>query len=421
MGIEKNEGGTKDTIKQKEENEEVNNTEEDDGNSIESLFDNDSLIDMSNLSSNYSSSSCSSSSSVHDLDSHSETKRNKKESGKVEKENNLRKNRHGDSRSKERRNRKRNRSKDRGKDKDKRKRNSTHRSRSRSRDYKRNKHRRANKSISKSRSYDKYSYKNKDIDKHNHRNRDRYHRSRDRDRDRSKERIRGRGRGRDRDRSKERIRDRENYRYRSKERERDRKSRDRERRSRERKRSRSKENLPVYEHHDMISGFQRKSPNYYKSGRRNSLEKDRRKEKEYSRNSIEKFNDGQEYRDKDFGSNIYHMRKEKGRDKIDKYETEGYTKNHNIPCKTDLNKTSDYERVNKDMNKYEAEEGEEDLGELSETELMKKIIGITQFDTTENKCHKDTDVFGVNKRTKRKYRQYMNRRGGFNRPLSPTY
>ncbi|KRZ56036.1 U4/U6.U5 small nuclear ribonucleoprotein 27 kDa protein [Trichinella nativa] len=51
---------------------------------------------------------------------------------------------------------------------------------------------------------------------------------------------------------------------------------------------------------------------------------------------------------------------------------------------------------------------------------MKEILGFSSFDTTkgkkvENNCTGDAHIH-----KKRKYRQYMNRRGGFNRPLDPV-
>lgn len=58
--------------------------------------------------------------------------------------------------------------------------------------------------------------------------------------------------------------------------------------------------------------------------------------------------------------------------------------------------------------------------EDSEAE-MARVMGFKNFRTT-----KDTKVpgndknYGVNKVKKAEYRQYMNRVGGFNRPLSPS-
>jgi U4/U6.U5 tri-snRNP-associated protein 3 len=63
----------------------------------------------------------------------------------------------------------------------------------------------------------------------------------------------------------------------------------------------------------------------------------------------------------------------------------------------------------------------EKLEELTEEQLLLKQLGITQFNSTKGQNHLATDLSGVNKKTKRRYRQYMNRRGGFNRPLSPVF
>lgn len=48
---------------------------------------------------------------------------------------------------------------------------------------------------------------------------------------------------------------------------------------------------------------------------------------------------------------------------------------------------------------------------------MMKTMGFCTFDTTKNKKVTGNDVGDVHVILKRKYRQYMNRKGGFNRPL----
>lgn len=48
---------------------------------------------------------------------------------------------------------------------------------------------------------------------------------------------------------------------------------------------------------------------------------------------------------------------------------------------------------------------------------MMKVMGFSTFDTTKGKKVSGNDVGDVHVVTKRKYRQYMNRKGGFNRPL----
>lgn len=58
--------------------------------------------------------------------------------------------------------------------------------------------------------------------------------------------------------------------------------------------------------------------------------------------------------------------------------------------------------------------------EDSETE-MQRIMGFKDFRTTKNtKVPGNDKNYGVSKVKKSEYRQYMNRVGGFNRPLSPT-
>ena len=60
-------------------------------------------------------------------------------------------------------------------------------------------------------------------------------------------------------------------------------------------------------------------------------------------------------------------------------------------------------------------------GKSQEEIEMLKIMGFAGFDTTKGK-HVDgsCNASAVNIQQKRKYRQYMNRKGGFNRPLDPV-
>jgi U4/U6.U5 tri-snRNP-associated protein 3 len=64
------------------------------------------------------------------------------------------------------------------------------------------------------------------------------------------------------------------------------------------------------------------------------------------------------------------------------------------------------------------EEQQED--EDSDTAQLHTLMGFTGFKTTKNQKVPGNDVYGVRKEKKTVYRQYMNRVGGFNRPLSPT-
>lgn len=55
-----------------------------------------------------------------------------------------------------------------------------------------------------------------------------------------------------------------------------------------------------------------------------------------------------------------------------------------------------------------------------ELRIMKQVMGFTKFKTTKQKKVPGNEFnFGVRLEKKAEYRQYMNRTGGFNRPLSP--
>ncbi|KAJ8610193.1 hypothetical protein MRB53_038694 [Persea americana] len=52
---------------------------------------------------------------------------------------------------------------------------------------------------------------------------------------------------------------------------------------------------------------------------------------------------------------------------------------------------------------------------------MKRVMGFVKFKTTKNtKVPGNDKLYAVRKEKKTEYRQYMNRPGGFNRPLSPS-
>lgn len=58
--------------------------------------------------------------------------------------------------------------------------------------------------------------------------------------------------------------------------------------------------------------------------------------------------------------------------------------------------------------------------EDDEEALLRKIMGFSTFRSTQNTKVPGNNIYGVRKEKKTEYRQYMNRVGGFNRPLSPT-
>lgn len=73
------------------------------------------------------------------------------------------------------------------------------------------------------------------------------------------------------------------------------------------------------------------------------------------------------------------------------------------------------------MDKSSDSEKEPDDSNLTANQLLQKLMGFEDFSSSKNKDHTSSSVYGVNKKTKRKFRQYMNRKGGFNRPLSPVF
>jgi U4/U6.U5 tri-snRNP-associated protein 3 len=64
---------------------------------------------------------------------------------------------------------------------------------------------------------------------------------------------------------------------------------------------------------------------------------------------------------------------------------------------------------------------EEEIEGLDEEEQMQKMLGFGGFDSTKGKAvednHKSLAKGSAAKNKARKYRQYMNRKGGFNKPL----
>lgn len=73
------------------------------------------------------------------------------------------------------------------------------------------------------------------------------------------------------------------------------------------------------------------------------------------------------------------------------------------------------------IKKQEPQRQPEESQPLDEEAILMRSMGFGQFASTKNKDHLDSDAYGVNKKSKRKYRQYMNRKGGFNRPLDAVY
>ena len=68
------------------------------------------------------------------------------------------------------------------------------------------------------------------------------------------------------------------------------------------------------------------------------------------------------------------------------------------------------------------EKNDKNNSQNEEDRLAMEILGFTSFSSTKNKNHSKTNVDGFYKASvhHRKYRQYMNRKGGYNRPLENT-
>ena len=62
---------------------------------------------------------------------------------------------------------------------------------------------------------------------------------------------------------------------------------------------------------------------------------------------------------------------------------------------------------------------EDPVEEDAEAKAMREMMGFSAFDSTAGKSVDDPrcKMEAVKKKATRKYRQYMNRKGGFNRPL----
>jgi U4/U6.U5 tri-snRNP-associated protein 3 len=75
-------------------------------------------------------------------------------------------------------------------------------------------------------------------------------------------------------------------------------------------------------------------------------------------------------------------------------------------------------KVKKDKVEEQPAEDDEDIV-IEEDDDMAAMMGFGGFGTTHQKKVAGNDVYAVRKEKKTEYRQYMNRVGGFNRPLSP--
>ncbi|KAK6590221.1 hypothetical protein RS030_172675 [Cryptosporidium xiaoi] len=89
-----------------------------------------------------------------------------------------------------------------------------------------------------------------------------------------------------------------------------------------------------------------------------------------------------------------------------------YTSNYNCNTVENLENKKNFKEKKSDTEIH--------LSDESEADQIKKLFGIEDFDSSKNKDHSSSSRSYANIRSRRKYRQYMNRPGGFNRPLSPS-
>lgn len=85
------------------------------------------------------------------------------------------------------------------------------------------------------------------------------------------------------------------------------------------------------------------------------------------------------------------------------------------------NKKPKNDRVLKNKANEPHEDEEIMVEEEDEILAMKSMMGFADFGTTNQKKVPGNNVSAVRKEKKTEYRQYMNRVGGFNRPLSPSH
>ena len=66
------------------------------------------------------------------------------------------------------------------------------------------------------------------------------------------------------------------------------------------------------------------------------------------------------------------------------------------------------------------EEGQNLIEDIDNEEHMRNLLGFSSFDSTKGKHVPGTDQSAIYIRKERQYRQYMNRKGGFNRALDKS-
>lgn len=138
--------------------------------------------------------------------------------------------------------------------------------------------------------------------------------------------------------------------------------------------------------------------------------------------------------DKEFDREGGRERREKSKSvKLEEEDTKSRTRTATPPVsfKVGASAAQDHDRTEMDLGKGKGKDNsaDADLEEEEDVEIvieddgmaaMQAMMGFGGFSTTQNKKVPGNDISAVRKEKKTEYRQYMNRVGGFNRPLSPT-
>ncbi|XP_067943046.1 U4/U6.U5 small nuclear ribonucleoprotein 27 kDa protein-like isoform X2 [Watersipora subatra] len=122
-------------------------------------------------------------------------------------------------------------------------------------------------------------------------------------------------------------------------------------------------------------------------------------------------------RDQDFRSDrLDREREDRGQDRGDRFSRRSRSpidRPRNAPSSSSSSKP-----LKDEKKRFTAEDF---AGKTEEEIEMMKCMGFGGFDSTKGKKVEGNDVGAVHVKLKRTYRQYMNRRGGFNRPLDAVH
>lgn len=132
--------------------------------------------------------------------------------------------------------------------------------------------------------------------------------------------------------------------------------------------------------------------------------------------------------DKEFDREAGRERREKSKSvKLEEEDAKSRTNTPPVSFKVGASGAQDHDRMEMDSGKAkhladleEEDDDDEIVIEDDGMAAMQAMMGFGGFSTTQNKKVPGNDISAVRKEKKTEYRQYMNRVGGFNRPLSPT-